>query len=82
MSGQMNPDLAASISGVAGPYLFKSETLATDLDYGRTEWIDNVDSLKISLIIGDNDAAVGLRNGSHDCVQGTPWAARRLSACH
>ncbi len=44
--------------------------------------IDNVDPLKISLIVGDNDAAVGLRNGSYDRAQGTPTAAGRLSVCH
>jgi hypothetical protein len=43
-------------------------TLAIISDCACAEGIDNFDPLKISLIIGHNNAAVGLSDGSHDHV--------------
>lgn len=67
---------------VGGSNPFKSIKMLAVLYSGVPERIDNFDPVKISLIVGHYNTAIGLGNGRDNRVQSTSWAARRFPLCH
>lgn len=56
--------------------------LAVVSDRTRAKGVDDFDAVKISLIVGDDDAAIGLNDGRDDCVERTLRASACFCFCH